>query len=118
MKLAELKEVIEAKVLYGEFDLERETDLFYASDLMSDILATARESGVLITAMVQPQVIRTVQMLDLIAIIFVSGKYPPEETLKLAREVGIPILVTKCSMFETCGRIYLRLNERDRKGIL
>ncbi|MGC9064642.1 MAG: hypothetical protein ACP5JL_08205, partial [bacterium] len=76
MKLKELKEIVDAKVLYGEFNLEKEVSSFYASDLMSDILATAKESGILITAMVQPQVIRTVQMLDLIAIIFVGGKCP------------------------------------------
>ncbi|MGB9681921.1 MAG: DRTGG domain-containing protein [bacterium] len=118
MKLKELKEIVDAKVLYGEFNLEKEVSSFYASDLMSDILATAKESGILITAMVQPQVIRTVQMLDLIAIIFVGGKCPPEETLRLAREAEIPILVTKYSMFETCGKIYMRINETDRKGIL
>jgi predicted transcriptional regulator len=118
MRLVDLKEIIDARVIYGESNLEREVSSFYASDLMSDILATARESGVLITAMIQPQVIRTAQMLDLIGIVFVSGKCPPDETLKLAKEIEIPILVTKYSMFETCGKIYLKLNEADRKGIL
>jgi serine kinase of HPr protein (carbohydrate metabolism regulator) len=55
-------------------------------------------------------------MLDLIGIIFVNGKTPPEETLKLARANEILIMTTKYSMFEACGKLYLALNrcERDR----
>lgn len=116
MKLEEVKELLSARVLCGECMLDKDVEHFYASDLMSDILATVKESGILITAMVQPQVVRTTQMLDLIGIIFVNGKVPPEETLSLARCNEILIMTTKYSMFETCGKIYLALNkcERDR----
>lgn len=109
MKLRDLKELLSAKVLCGESSIDREVEYFYASDLMSDILASVKEPGVLITAMVQPQVIRTAQMLDLISIIFVNGKFPPEDTIRLAKSIDIPILVTKYSMFETCGKIYISL---------
>jgi predicted transcriptional regulator len=116
MKLEEVKEVLSAKILCGESLLHRDVEHFYASDLMSDILATVKEPGILITAMTQPQVVRTTQMLDLIGIIFVNGKTPPEETLKLARANEILIMTTKYSMFEACGKLYLALNrcERDR----
>jgi predicted transcriptional regulator len=109
MKLKDLEELLSAKVLYGESLLDKDVDYFYASDLMSDILATVKEPGVLITAMVQTQVMRTIQMLDLIGVIFVNGKCPPEDTLRLARSIEIPVLVTRCSMFETCGKIYMSL---------
>lgn len=109
MKLKDLEELLSAKVLCGETLLDKDVDYFYASDLMSDILATVKEPGVLITAMVQPQVIRTIQMLDLIGVIFVNGKYPPEDTLRLAKSIELPVLVTKYTMFETCGRIYISL---------
>lgn len=109
MRLKDIKELLSANVLCGDALLDKEVDYFYASDLMSDILATVKEPGVLITAMVQPQVIRTVQMLDLIGVVFVNGKYPPEDTLKLAKSIELPVLVTRYSMFETCGKIYISL---------
>lgn len=116
MKLEEVKELLSAKVLCGESLLDKDVENFYASDLMSDILATVKEPGILITAMIQPQVVRTTQMLDLIGIIFVNGKIPPEETLRLANSNEILIMTTKYSMFETCGKIYIAINrcERDR----
>jgi hypothetical protein len=36
----------------------------------------------------------------------VRGKKPDEETIKLAQTKGIPLMVTKHTMFETCGRLY------------
>jgi hypothetical protein len=42
----------------------------------------------MITGMVNSQTIRTAEMADIPAIVFVRGKRPPEEMLELARETG------------------------------
>ncbi|MBN1812810.1 MAG: hypothetical protein JXA14_13320, partial [Anaerolineae bacterium] len=40
------------------------------------------------------------------AIVFVRGKMPPEETIALAEERDIPLMASKYTLFETCGRLY------------
>ena len=40
------------------------------------------------------------------AICFVRGKKPPEDTITMAREHNLPLLATRVPMFESCGRLY------------
>jgi hypothetical protein len=40
------------------------------------------------------------------AIIFVRGKLPPTETVVLAAEKCIPLLASKYTLYETCGKLY------------
>jgi hypothetical protein len=77
-----------------------------AADLMSDVLSFARPNSVLLTGLTHPQVVRTAEIAGILAIVFVRGKCPPQETLGLAEEVGIPLLCTRYSMYEACGRLY------------
>jgi hypothetical protein len=78
----------------------------YASDLMSDVLAFCSPGSVLLTGLTNVQIVRTAQMLDLPAVIFVRAKAPQEETVRLATGSGIPLLVSPKTMYETCGIIF------------
>jgi len=109
MTLKEIKDILSAEVISGDHDLEKEIKYCFAADLLSDVLALGRGSGVLtllITGITHPQVIYASNIFDLGAIIFVRGKRPPEATLQLAIENQIPLLATPYIMFETCGRLY------------
>ena len=83
-----------------------EVDKGYSSDLMSDVLAFASPSVLLITGLTNIQIFRTAQMLDIPAIVFVRGKKPAADLLELAKEADMPILSTYMSMFESSGRLY------------
>ena len=76
------------------------------ADLMSDVLAFTQEGTLLMTGLTNPQVVRTAEMASVKAVVFVRGKLPPAETIALAEEKGIPLLASKYTMFETCGRLY------------
>jgi len=45
-------------------------------------------------------------MADILAIVFVRGKIPPAETVSLAVEKGIPLVATRLTLYEACGRLY------------
>ncbi len=77
-----------------------------SADLMSDILVAESSRGLLATGLITPQIIRTAEMSDIAAILLVRGKKPLPETCKLAEETAIPIMGTKMSMFEACGRLH------------
>jgi predicted transcriptional regulator len=106
MKLGKVLEIIEGKVISKNVDLEQEVLMGSGADLMSDVLAFTQEGTLLMTGLTNPQVVRTAEMAGIKAIVFVRGKLPPPETISLAEEKGIPLLASKYTMFETCGRLY------------
>ena len=112
MKLREVASLINAEVLSGEELLdEMDIECAYGADLMSDVLAFARPGSVLLTGLTNIQIVRTAQMLDLPAVIFVRGKKPQEAAVKLASQIKMPVLLCHISMFEACGILF-------QKGIL
>lgn len=106
MKLREVLSVIEGKTISKEVDLDMEIQMGCGADLMSDVLAFTHEGTLLMSGLTNPQVVRTAEMVGIKAIVFVRAKVPPPETITLAEEKGIPLLTSKYTMFETCGRLY------------
>ena len=106
MTIRELLDLFEGKVITGNVNLDQEVNMGCGSDLMSDVLAFTHQGTVLMSGLTNPQVVRTAEIAGIQAIIFVRGKYPPQKTIDLAEEKGIPLLASKYTMFETCGRIY------------
>jgi len=105
MKLGEIISTVKGTLLF-DADLDVEIPCAGAADLMSDVLAYAEPDSVLLTGLCNPQVVRTAEMADIAAIIFVRGKQPPPETVALAKEKGIPLATTPYTMFEASGRLY------------
>ena len=106
MKIREIKDLLHCQVLCGEELLDREVHSACGSDMMSDVLAFVKDQAVLITGLVNPQVIRTAQMMDICCIVFVRGKMPPKEVVDLARETGIALLFSSERMYSACGILY------------
>ncbi|TET19057.1 MAG: hypothetical protein E3J78_05695 [Candidatus Cloacimonadota bacterium] len=106
MTLKEIAECLEAEIIVDANGLEMEIKIASGSDLMSDVLAFSRPKSLLLTGLTNPQSVRTAEMSEMVAICFVRGKMPPEETVNLAREKEIPLLLTKLPMFESCGKLY------------
>ena len=106
MKLREILDIIEGEVISKDVDLDLEIQMGCGADLMSDVLAFTHEGTLLMSGLTNPQVVRTAEMADIRAIVFVRAKLPPAETIALAEERGIPLLASKYTLFETCGRLY------------
>jgi predicted transcriptional regulator len=106
--LREVKEILDAEVLVGNDQLEMEVKFGASADLMSDVLAFAKSGSLLLTGLTNLQVVRTADVLDIAAIIIVRGKRPLPETIQLAEELRIPILLTQYILFETAGRLYAK----------
>lgn len=106
MKLQEVKDILEADVLWGGEFLENDVSSAFGSDLISDVLAFASPSGLLLTGLTNGLVIKTAEMLDMAAVVFVRGKRPPEPVIREAAAKGIPLLVTRLLLYESCGRLY------------
>ncbi len=106
MKIREIKEILGAELLCGEDALEKDVFSACCSDMMSDVLAYVKDQGVLITGLVNPQVIRTANMMDMVCVVFVRNKTLTDDMIELAKESGIVVMRSSLRAFEACGLLY------------
>ena len=106
MKIRDIKELLNAEILCYEEGLDKEVNSACGSDMMSDVLAYVKDQAVLLTGLLNPQVIRTAEMMDMICIVFVRSKKPTEEMLKLAKMHDMVVLSTDLRMYDACGKLY------------
>jgi predicted transcriptional regulator len=106
MNVKELVRIIDGTVLTPQVSLEREVKGGCGADLMSDVLASASPEAVLLTGLCNIQVVRTAQMADICAIVFVRGKIPQQDIVDLAAQENIPLITSPFGTFELCGRLY------------
>ncbi len=106
MKISDMKQLLEARVLCCEENIDHEVFSACGCDLMSDVLAFVKDQAVLLTGLVNPQVIRTAEMMDMICVVFVRSKVPTPEMIELAKESGIVIMVSDKRLYEACGLLY------------
>ena len=109
MLLSDICSILDAKVLTGETPEQlKEIDIHMACgcDLMSDVLAFVKDQAMLLSGLINSQVIRTAEMMDIIAVCFVRGKTPADDVIELAKDRGITLLATEQPLFPACGKLY------------
>ena len=106
MTIADIVRILQADLVCGADHLETEVHNACGSDMMSDVLAFVKNQAVLLTGLVNPQVIRTAEMMDMHCVVFVRGKEPSDEMLSLAKDCEIVVMTTELRMFEACGKLY------------
>ena len=106
MTIEKIKEILNAEVMCNTDLLQSEVNTACGSDMMSDVLAFVKEQAALLTGLVNPQVIRTAEMMDMHCIVFVRGKRPDLKMIEMAEERDMVILCTELEMFTACGKLY------------
>ncbi|MBT9164511.1 MAG: hypothetical protein DDT22_00360 [candidate division WS2 bacterium] len=106
MKLNNIINLVKGRICVCQHLENLDINKAWAADLMSDVLASPTEGAILITSLAAPQIVRTAEMVGMVGIIIVSGKKADDTILNLAEELGIPIVSTDLSLFETCGILY------------
>ncbi|MGI6205804.1 MAG: DRTGG domain-containing protein [Anaerovoracaceae bacterium] len=107
MDIQKLAGLVSAQVLYepektGQVDITRAV----AADLMSEVMVGTADGSLIITGLMNPQVIRTAEMMNVTAVLFVRGKKVPDPVMDLAQESSVTVLSTNLSMFEACGILF------------
>ena len=106
MKIYEIQELLNAEVLTCKDQLDKDVKSACGSDMMSDVLAYVKDQAVLLTGLVNMQVIRTAEMMDMVCVVFVRNKLLTDDILSLAESKGIVVLKTEKRMFDACGILY------------
>ena len=106
MKISTIKELLDATVVTGEDRLGEHVYSACGSDMMSDVLAYVKDQAVLLTGLLNTQVVRTAEMMDMHCVVFVRSKQPTPEIVELAQDSGIVLLATDKRLYEACGILY------------
>ena len=106
MTVAEVVKILDGQFYAGQDKADTEISSACGADLMSDVMAFVKEKVLLLTGLVNPQVIRTAELLDILCIVFVRGKVPGRDMIEMAEQSGIILGGTKLSMFLACGKLY------------
>src|SRR4030095_8387193 len=105
MHLKDIIELVDGTPLNPGVDMNIRIRGGCGADLMSDVLASSQPKAILLTGLTNPQVVRTAQIAEFRAIIFVRDKQPQAETLSIATQENMPLISSPFGMFELCGRL-------------
>jgi hypothetical protein len=102
-----LRQVIEALDLEALTPHERDRSIQggYASDLLSCVMAGARQQFVWITLQAHMNVVAVASLLGLTAVIISEGRRPEPEVIERARDEGVVLLLSGQSTFSIAGRL-------------
>ena len=106
MKVKELVEKLNLKVLSGEKGLDREIDGCYISDLLSDVMGNAMEGNIWITLQTHKNVMAVASLKEMSFIILVKNLMPNDETIEQSNDEDLPILQTNLPTYEIAGLVY------------
>ena len=107
MLVSELAGLIGGNIICGhEMANECQIQYGFSSDLMSDVLTLDSDKLLLITGLTNTQAIRTAEMSDIPAIVFVRNKKVTNEMIELAKELSIILIECKHSMFHVSGQLF------------
>jgi hypothetical protein len=106
MKLEAVRRILNCTVAAGEDKLDLDVEIGCGADLMSDVLAFIKPNALLLTGLTNVQSVRTADVAEVRAIVYVRGKPPEPRAIRLAREKGIVLLCTRLPLYEACGRLY------------
>lgn len=106
MKLSEIVEKLQLEVKTDGDKLDAEVMRGYASDLLSDVMANAKEGDIWITMQTHQNIVAVAVLKSLSAIILVNNRIPDESTTNKAQEENVPILTSSFSTFEIIGKLY------------
>jgi serine/threonine-protein kinase RsbT len=112
VRIAKVKEALEASVIEGSGRLDAEVEHIYASDLMSDVLAFGKPNSILLTGLASQQAIISAHMAEFIGVVLLRGKKSKDGSLAFARDHHLVLMSTELDMFDACIRL-----DAEKRGI-
>ena len=105
MTIREVAAALGAEICQGEFD---DTELVgaYTSDLLSDVMANAKEGGALITIQAHKNTVAVSTLVNVSVIVICNSRPLPDDMLEAAKDEGIAIIRTKENQFTVSGKLW------------
>ena len=110
MTIREAASMLGAEILQGEFE-DSPLSGAYTSDLLSDVMANAKEGGALVTIQAHKNTVAVATLVNVSVIVLCNNRpLQDNEMLEAAKEEGIAVIRTKENQFTVSGRLYAALH--------
>ena len=108
MTIRQAAAALGAEILHDEFT-DAELTGAYTSDLLSDVMANAKDGGALITIQAHKNTIAVATLVNISVIIVCNSRPITEDFLASAKDEGIALMLTKENQFTVSGKLYALL---------
>lgn len=105
MKLSEIADKLEFKVVTDSEFEDREVSGGYTGDLLSWVMGRAECDNIWITIMTNINIVAVATLTDVACILLSEGVTPEEDVIKKANEQGIVIMSSEMSSYELSAKI-------------
>lgn len=106
MTVGEVVEKLSLSILAGQNLLQRQVEGGYVSDLLSNVMAGAKENQLWVTVQLHSNVVAVAALLNISAIIIAGNKQPGPETITKADDQGVILLLSEENAFEVVCRLH------------
>jgi hypothetical protein len=106
MKLSEIVEKLDLRVVTGADHLDADVTRGYVSDMLSDVMGSAELGSLWITIQKHQNIVAVAVMKSLAGIVLIKDRTPDEDTRRKAEEEGVVILSTPMGAFELAGKLH------------
>ncbi|MDR0486961.1 MAG: hypothetical protein LBG91_01805 [Treponema sp.] len=105
MTIKEIAAVLGAEICQSEFD-DVNVSGAYTSDLLSDVMANAKDGGALITIQAHKNTVAVATLVNISVIVICNSRPLPEDMLEAAKDEGIAVIRTKENQFTVSGKLW------------
>lgn len=105
MKLSEVVENTTMQVLAGVTSLDSEVTGGYVADLLSCVMAGAKQGHLWVTLQTHVNIVAVASLLGISGIVVAEGAPIPEDTLMKAEQQDVVILSSQEPVYETVSRL-------------
>jgi hypothetical protein len=105
MTIREAAQALGAEIVQNEFT-DAELGGAYTSDLLSDVMANAKDGGALVTIQAHKNTVAVATLVNISVIIICNSRPIPEDMISAAKEEEIAVFLTKENQYTVSGRLY------------
>jgi len=105
MKISEVAAALGAEICQSEFD-DVEVSGAYTSDLLSDVMANAKDGGALITIQAHKNTVAVSSLVNISVIVICNSRPLPDDMLEAAKDESIAVIRTKENQFTVSGKLW------------
>jgi hypothetical protein len=112
MKVKELSAALGMKIVQPDGE-DEDVAAGYTSDLLSDVMANAKEGCALITIQAHVNTVAVAGLTGVSAIIICSDHTVPADMIDAAKREGIAVLQTSMNQFKTSHLVYEQIHKGE-----
>jgi hypothetical protein len=105
MTLREAAAALKAEMIQDAFEDAPLTGA-YTSDLLSDVMANAKDGGALITIQAHKNTVAVATLVNIRLIIICNNRPIPEDMIEAARDEGIALIRTRENQYTVSGKLW------------